>query len=341
MPRVFDNIDQTLLPALKQTLEVSTRSDFCVGYFNLRGWKSIDSIIDAWSGDETECCRLLVGMQSLPRDELEQAFAVVADDDGMDNQTAIQKKRDLAAEFRKQLMLGAPTNEDEVGLRRLSKQLRSSKLRVKLFLRHRLHAKLYLAFRDDPNNPIIGFLGSSNLTFAGLQQQGELNVDVLDHDACEKLRDWFEDRWTDRWCIDISKELADIIDESWASPEDRLPYHIYLKIAFHLAEEARSGLKEFSLPKDFQELLLEFQTAAVKIAAHHLARRGGVMIGDVVGLGKTMMATALARMIEDEQGIETLILCPKNLEPMWQSHVHQPSAKRIASPASLPLGHDR
>lgn len=320
MPRVFDNIDQTLLPALKQTLAVSERADFCVGYFNLRGWKSLDSIVDQWSGNDGECCRLLVGMQALPQEELEEAFSVGHNDEGIDNQTAIQKKRDLAIQFRQQLMLGAPSNEDEAGLRRLSRQLREGKLRVKLFLRHRLHAKLYLAFRQDPNNPIIGFLGSSNLTFAGLQSQGELNIDVLDHDACEKLKQWFEERWNDRWCIDISKELADIIDESWASPEDRLPYHIYLKIAFHLAEEARSGLKEFSLPPEFESILFDFQTAAVKIAAHHLNKRGGVMIGDVVGLGKTMMATALARMIEDEQGIETLIMCPKNLEPMWHDY---------------------
>ena len=297
MPRVFDNIDRTLLPALKETLAVSQRADFCVGYFNLRGWKKLDSLVKQWSGKDGECCRLLVGMQTLPQDELEEAFNVVHGDDGIDNQTAIQKKRELAEHFRQQLMFGAPTNEDEAGLRRLSKQLRSGQLRVKLFLRHRLHAKLYLAFRDDPNNPIVGFLGSSNLTFAGLQSQGELNVDVLDHDACEKLKKWFEDRWDDRWCIDISKELADIIDESWASSKDRLPYHIYLKIAFHLAEEARSGLKEFSLPSEFESILFDFQTAAVKIAAHHLNKRGGVMIGDVVGLGKTMMATALARML--------------------------------------------
>ena len=48
----------------------------------------------------------------------------------------------------------------------------------------------------------------------GLVQQGELNIDVLDHDACEKLAKWFEDRWQDRWCIDISDELEQIIQES-------------------------------------------------------------------------------------------------------------------------------
>jgi len=51
------------------------------------------------------------------------------------------------------------------------------------------------------------------------------NVDVLDHDACQKLARWFEDRWNDRWCMDISDELARIIEESWAREALTPPYH--------------------------------------------------------------------------------------------------------------------
>lgn len=320
MPRIFDNIDQSLLPALRDTLGLSDRADFCVGYFNLRGWKQLDSYVERWTGGEGRCCRLLVGMHRLPQDELRDALSLVKADVGIDNQTAIRLKRKLAEEFRQQLTVGVPTNDDETGLRRLAAQIRAKKVIVKLFLRHPLHAKLYLLFRPDPITPTVGYLGSSNLTFAGLSKQGELNVDVVDQDACNKLISWFEERWQDKFCLDISDELADIIDQSWAGVEPVPPYQIYIKMAYHLSQEARAGLSEFRIPKDFGNKLFEFQKAAVKIAAHHLNKRGGVIIGDVVGLGKTLMATALARIFEDDHGIETLIVCPRNLVPMWEDY---------------------
>ena len=65
MPRVFDNIEQTVLPALRETLAVSEHAHFCVRYFNLRGWKQVGEHIDRWGGGHN-CCRLLVGMQTLP-----------------------------------------------------------------------------------------------------------------------------------------------------------------------------------------------------------------------------------------------------------------------------------
>ncbi len=216
MPRIFDNIETSLLPALRETLELSNHADFCVGFFNLRGWKQLDSHIEKWSGGEGHCCRLLVGMHRLPQDELRQSMSLSGDNSGIDNQTALRLKKRLAEEFREQLTVGMPTNEDEAGLRRLAAQIKAKKVIVKLYLRHQLHAKLYLLFRPDPVNPTTSYLGSSNLTFSGLSQQGELNIDVLDHDACKKLANWFEDRWNDRWCIDISDELVEIINESWA-----------------------------------------------------------------------------------------------------------------------------
>ena len=323
MPRIFDNIDISLLPHLRNTLDVSFKSDFCVGYFNLRGWKEIDDLIDKWPGGPDNQCRLLVGMHQSPIDELRVLLNTDPHHSHLDNATAIQLKRRLAEEFRDQLTVGYPTNSDERGLRRLCAQLKSGKVVVKLFLAHPLHAKLYLAFRNDQINPIIGFLGSSNLTFAGLSNHGELNIDVLDHDATEKLAGWFNDRWNERWCIDITKELIQVIENSWARETPIPPYHIYVKMAYHIAQEAISGLAQYQIPPEFGNQLFDYQIAAVKIAAQHLNKRGGVLIGDVVGLGKTMMATALAKIFQDDHYTTTLIICPKNLVQMWDEYVQQ------------------
>jgi hypothetical protein len=88
MPRVFDNIDQHLLGAFQQTIGVSYRADFCVGYFNLRGWKHLVEFVDSWQGGEGTCCRLLVGMQKPPEEELRDLMMLVDEPTGIDNQTA-------------------------------------------------------------------------------------------------------------------------------------------------------------------------------------------------------------------------------------------------------------
>ena len=57
MPQIFDNIDKQLLPTLSEAMTVSERGDFCVGYFNLRGWRQIDARVEKWTDGEGHCCR--------------------------------------------------------------------------------------------------------------------------------------------------------------------------------------------------------------------------------------------------------------------------------------------
>ena len=74
MSRIFDNIDQDLLTTLRATMQVSDRSDFCVGYLNLRGWQAIDDLIAPWDPAAGQVCRVLVGMQRPPYEEIRELY---------------------------------------------------------------------------------------------------------------------------------------------------------------------------------------------------------------------------------------------------------------------------
>ena len=330
MAMIFDNIEVKFTEALQGIItNVGVRRvDFCVGYFNLRGWNLVVNQIDNVPGDyvyegnsqQFRCCRLLIGMHQ-PAHELVRRLYTAQK--LPDSNYVAQCKLEIAREFKKQLLLGLPTKQDEWTLRRLSAQLKDEKVCVKLYLAEPLHAKLYLAHRPDDNfNKIQAIMGSSNLTYSGLTKQGELNAEFGDSDSAQKLADWFDNRWNDRFCIDITKELIEAIDNSWAGEEIIPPYYIYLKTAYHLSDDARSGIKEFALPPEFQHELFDFQQTAVKIAARHLnnEKRGGAMIGDVVGLGKTITACAIAKIYEMTFASSTLIICPANLQEMWDKY---------------------
>lgn len=350
MARIYDNIDVKFEQGLKNIIDSPNvkRVDFCVGYFNLRGWKLIVDQVNNLPGDYVDengdnvfrICRLLIGMH---RPNEEYIRMLYGKGDVLPDSNMVQRcKLQIAIDFRRQLLLGLPTKQDEWTLRRLSAQLKEDKVVVKLYLREPLHAKLYIAHKDDYSCPRVCVMGSSNLTYSGLTRQGELNAEFANEDETNKFYNWFEDRWEEKFCIDITKELIEVIDNSWASEKDIPPYYIYLKIAYHLSEEARNGIKEFVLTPEFRHELFDFQQNAVKIAARHLnnEKRGGAMIGDVVGLGKTITACAIAKIYEMTFASSTLIICPANLQDMWRKYVRKYDLKADIMSMSKPIDVD-
>jgi superfamily II DNA or RNA helicase len=327
MPTIYDNIEKKLLEGLRVSLKGAKGASFAIGYFHLRGWGEISDLVDAFSGrDEDACCRILVGMHRPPEEEMRLLQGLARREEPLDGPAVARLKRQIVESFKRQLTFGLPSNEAEITLQQLARHLRAKKARIKSYLRHPLHAKLYLVHRQDPLTPLIGFIGSSNFTRPGLTEQGELNVDVVEQDAALKLLEWFEERWKDSLALDLTDELARLVEGSWACRKSVRPYLVYLKIAYHLSEEARTGEREFKIPKIFSEKgtpLLDFQTHAVSLAAHHLHRRNGALLGDVVGLGKTFMAMAIARIFQEDDDSNTLVICPPKLIPMWEWYKEQ------------------
>ena len=333
MPKIFDNLteDTQLGPTVQEGLKQFDRIEVATGYIDLRGWGSLADVVESKAPSDTShdvpVARVLVGMvlrsdAQLMLEDLQDTIQPPAYGANInDREKALQSRQRLVAHLRDQLMKGLPATQQKHALQRLRDQLKSGAVQMKVFTDAPLHGKTYIFHRPaDPHLKKLAYVGSSNLTQAGLHKNRELNIDVFDQDAAEKLAAWFESHWTDRFSLSITEEILDLIEQSWASDTQPTPYEVYLKVCHALSEDAREGMG-YHLSPSMSRLLLGYQETAVRTLARRIVRRGGTMLGDVVGLGKTLTAIAVAQMLEAAEDYTTLVLCPKNLEAMWTEHL--------------------
>ncbi len=327
MARIFDNITRRLGDHLIETLKASDRVDAAVGYFNLRGWALFDSIVRAKATAQPgkPVMRILIGMvmggpqiETLEELEAELSGQETAEADA---NAARTRKSELLEHLRTQLMRGAPNNSDREALQSLRELLAAGAVELKVFTRRPLHGKTYVCHREDLNNPITGFVGSSNLTVPGLTSNLELNVDVTEYHGAQDLATSFNDRWDDPFSRPVTAEVLGLLDESWARREPRRPYEIFMKVCYDMSRDVREGLAEYTIPASIRDQLLQFQASVVQALGRRIVTRRGTMLGDVVGLGKTLTAIAVALMLREEHGYLPLVLCPKNLVAMWREHL--------------------
>ncbi len=112
MPTIFDNIETQLLPELRQTLQGARRADFCVGYFNLRGWGSLADLIEPMDGTDEACCRVLGGMNRAPEERMRVAQSVTArheHQEYLDGPEKARRRLTAAARFKEQIEFGVPS----------------------------------------------------------------------------------------------------------------------------------------------------------------------------------------------------------------------------------------
>ncbi len=312
MPTIYDNIENYLHEELNREIRGAYAVDFCVGYFRMSGWDLISEAIDTLEGGKNKQCRLLIGMPFAENDRPKQR------DGYLSKSEAFQIKSSLKFRLRRQLENERQTLQSETTLLKLQNQLKNQKLVVKVYTPEPLHAKLYLLYRNESKAKIVGYLGSSNLTFSGLKMQNELNVDILEQDAAQKLSLWFEKRWNNLYSLEITDDLIEMIDESWVY--NQRPFWVYMKTVYHLCTDIREGAK-LDLPEQFQNVLLPFQQDAFRRAVVKMEKGAmGAMIGDVVGLGKTVTASAIAKYYEEIHDAQVIVFCPPNLVQMWNKY---------------------
>ena len=338
MAEIYDNLGYLpqgegkgakLADALHRTMEYYDRLDIATGYMNLSAWDEFaDEIGQAPFEPGTPVARILLGM--VPRSITEQMHREAQAEMRGESVSSVPKnderagyRDELVQHLRGQLMAGGTSSSRRQALLTLKEHLESGRVQMKVYTKQALHGKTYVAHTPKPGNmhPVMSFVGSSNFTRPGLHTNLELNVELTDSDHAAKLKNWFEKLWRERTSFDITREIIDLIDQSWVEPAD--PYDVYMKVCYELSEDARFGEQEYALSPRLEHMLMDYQKSAAHTLARRLMRRGGTMLGDVVGLGKTLTAIAVASMLQNEENMRVLVLCPKNLEQMWDKHLSE------------------
>ena len=187
------------------------------------------------------------------------------------------------------------------------------------------HSKMYLfAYNDmmNENGELPGVLitGSSNLSYQGMKGRLELNArfnDKRDYDEGKRI---FDELWESSVVI-ASKENIDewnnkVMAHVWY---DKLysPYLMYIRV---LKEYFNIPTSDNILnPHDITEgrySNLKYQTDAVQMALNALRNQNGAIVADVVGLGKSVIASTIARNLK----LRTIIVCPPHLYKQWEGY---------------------
>lgn len=177
------------------------------------------------------------------------------------------------------------------------------------------HSKLYLfKLGENQIRKSVFITGSSNLTKAGLEEQNEFNVEISDF-GCEDAENYFDNLWSKSIEITeddkVKNQLIEIIKNE-THLKQFTPFESYLYILQSYIESY--DFKNFSeqtklLMEDKGYKSYKYQLDAVNLALNIIEKYQGVILSDVVGLGKTVITCLIAKQLQ-KIGI---VICPPNL----------------------------
>jgi len=163
------------------------------------------------------------------------------------------------------------------------------------------HAKLYIFKLEETQvgRNTLFITGSSNLTSLGLTRQQEFNVEISDY-GFEDAEAYFDKLWERAVLITednvIKKELIKLVEHETLIKEIT-PFEAYVLVL----KNYLSSFKGKALGQRLVDLLNErgykiynYQLDAISQALSIINEQNGVIIADVVGLGKTVIACAVA-----------------------------------------------
>ena len=238
-------------------------------------------------------------------------------------------KEDCLRNIRKDIEHSNYTKEVENGMLQMVQDLIDGKLELRAHPSKRIHAKLYVLYPDDFNqySQGIAITGSSNLSGNGLgisqDKQYEFNVKLDRFDDVKFAKDEFELLWKEaQGCEITAEDVKTSIDRTYLKG-DVAPYDLYIKMLMEYFSDrilATDDNNPFDMPEGYTKY--DYQMDAVVEGYQKLIRYDGFFLADVVGLGKTVIATMIAKKFLIENGrdkTKILVVYPPAVEQNWKA----------------------
>lgn len=335
MASIIDNRNKTMLDSLKNSLKQAESVDILTAFFYFSGFNALaeelkDKKIRILVGntiDPNAIADLCTAVKDGP-DELLETYAVR----GYTRLNNSQKKNYYVDSFvelfnKSSLSDEFDSTDSQAIFKMFLDKIVDGTLEIRLTATPN-HAKAYIltnmfeysCFGDQKG---VVFTGSSNFTYNGLRGQGEMNERFSDNSKYEEYSESFEKLWNDSKSIDVCVKDGnqDFINELkkklwiFAKPT---PYQIFIRILFELYASLESSVVKSPYEiTDGKFSNLKYQLDAIKYGVDCINKNNGVIIADVVGLGKSVIASAIAHNLDMKR---TVVIAPPHLVDQWNDY---------------------
>jgi len=231
-------------------------------------------------------------------------------------------------------------NHFMTGIPEIMEAIRSKKIEIKVYTKHKFHAKLYITHPREELGLDASFalVGSSNFTIPGISKNIEMNVRIDPQAQVSQLRNWFEEFWEQG--EDVSEEVFKTIERHAREYEPILVYGRSLEEYFRGRDatidawhednqDVAEGDKEFSqmwwrLDRYQKDGYLNL----LKIADTH----NGAFLCDGVGLGKTYIGLMLLEKLAGYDKKRVLLISPKSVKDSVWKHELEDKLAHLSGP---------
>lgn len=292
--------------------------DAVVGFLRASGYFSLRPFLD-----NINRVRILIGI------DVDKYIAQAANQGKIFFGAEEEVREECLRKIRRDIESSNYKKEVEDGIFQMIQDLIDGKLELRAHPSKKIHAKLYILYPDDFNqySQGVAITGSSNLSGNGLgiseDKQYEFNVKLDRYDDVKFAKDEFDQLWEEaEGCAITAEDVKASVDRTYLKGDVK-PYDLYIKMLMEYFSDrvlATDDKNPFDMPEGYTKY--DYQMDAVVEGYQKLIRYDGFFLADVVGLGKTVIATMIAKKFLIENGrdkTKILVVYPPAVEQNWKA----------------------